>query len=156
MGNLFALLVVCVCGRVKPGSRLWWRTDNMAAKVWVENNMCSSSFTQSALLAVSILSLRLKLDVTSSEHIPGSTMGAVDSLSRDYDIDLDPSLYVDLQYNPHLLSLFRLCDPTVARDLRCHLVAFEDIHLILESFLASRGVWFLFYFVVLFCSIYRG
>jgi hypothetical protein len=138
MGYLFALLVVCgCCGRIRPGSRLLWRTDNMAAMSWVQNNMCSSSFTQSSLMSVSILSLRLKLDVTSSEHFPGSTMGAVDALSRGYATDLDPSLYFHLQDNVHLLSLFRLCDPTVTRDLKCHLMVFKEIHSILDSFLSS-------------------
>ena len=122
---------------IHPGTRLWWRTDNMAAKSWVQENMSSSSFTQTALMAVTILTLPLRLDVTSAEHIPGSTMGAVDSLSRGFETDLDPSKYIPLQDNLNFLTLFRACDPTVTRDLRCHLVVFEEIHSVLDLFLLS-------------------
>ena len=57
-----------------------------------------------------------------------------------FETDLDPSKYIPLQDNLHLSTLFRAGDPTVTRDLRCHLVVFEEIHSVLDLFLLSCRV----------------
>jgi len=137
MGYLFSLLVVCAfAGPLTPGTCLLWRTDNSAAQAWIERNMCSSSGAQSALLAVTSLQLRLRLDVGHVVHIPGVSMGAVDDLSRDVDVNLKSELLVDLQYMLLVNRLFTLCDPTVSRGLDDHLSVFENVYGILDSFLS--------------------
>lgn len=141
MGYLFSLLVLCVFhGKMERGRRILWRTDNTAAQKWVQCNMSSSTSAQVSLMAVTVLTLRLKLEDTTAEHIPGHTMGYVDDLSRGYETFLDESLYINIKDNSHILELFQLCDPTVSRDLSDHLVVFENVHRVLDSFLSDVGV----------------
>ena len=138
MGFLFSILVFCVFnGSGARGSRLAWRTDNRAAQAWVERSMSSSSAAQTALLAVTILTLRLRFDLVDVSLIPGVSMGNVDSLSRGYATDLDPLLFIDMQHGcPALHELFSWCDPTINRNLEDHLVVFEKVSAVIDNFLS--------------------
>ena len=137
MGYLFSILVFCAFTRSGVrGSRLAWRTDNRAAQAWVEGSMSSSPAAQTALLAVTILTLRLQFDLVDVSLIPGVSMGNVDSLSRGYATDLDPSLCIDLQHCcPDVHTLFSWCDPTINRNLEDHLLVFEKVSAVVDSFL---------------------
>ena len=119
MGYLFSMLVFCMFkGEKARGSHLLWKTDNRAAQAWVERSMSSSSAAQTALLAVTVLTLQLQFDLVDVVLIPGISMGNVDSLSRGYATDLDPSLYIDVQLLcPEIKELFLWCNPTFNRNL---------------------------------------
>jgi hypothetical protein len=137
MGYLFSILVFCMFkGKSARGSRLLWKTDNRAAQAWVERSMSSSSAAQTALLAVTILTLQLQLDLVGVMLIPGISMGNVDSLSRGYATDLDPSLCVDVQLRcPEVVQLFSWCNPTINRNLEDHFLVFENVSAIINKFI---------------------
>jgi hypothetical protein len=140
MGYLFSILVFCVFnGKKARGSRLLWRTDNRAAQAWVEKSMSSSSAAQTALLAVTVLTLRLHFDLVAVSLIPGVSMGNVDSLSRGYATSLDSSLFIDMQHRcSELDELFLWCDPTVNRNLEDHLLVFEKVSAVINIFLSKH------------------
>ena len=71
--------------------------------------------------------------VVSVEHIPGSTMGAIDALSRDLDHDLDKSLFICLQDVPEVRELFNLSDPTITREVSGHLACLKAISTLLPA-----------------------
>jgi hypothetical protein len=138
MGFLFSILVLCVFrGSAVRGSSLSWKTDNTAALAWVQREMSSSTTAQTTLLAVTVLTLKLQLDIVSVIHIPGSTMGNVDSLSRGYKTSLDPSLYVNMQDSIELHTLFTWCDPTKKHSLESHVLMFERVHGVIDALLSN-------------------
>ena len=66
-------------------------------------------------------------------------MGNVDSLSRGYVTDLDPSLYIDMQQGcPAVHELFSWCDPTVNRNLEDHLLVFEKVSVVINLFVKKN------------------
>ena len=130
---------MCFNGSKARHSRLLWKTDNRAAQAWVERSMSSSSAAQTALLAVTVLTLRLKFDLVGVTLITGVSMGNVDSLSRGFATDLDPSLFIDLQYRcPELDELFLWCDPTVNRNMEDHLLVFDKVSIVIDKFLSNH------------------
>ena len=131
------MLVFCKFhGNKARGSRLLWKTDNRAAQAWVERSMSSSSAAQTALLAVTILTLQLQFDLVDVMLIPGTSMGNVDSLSRGYATDLDSSLFVDAQVNcPEIVELFSWCNPTINRNMEDHLLVFEKVSAVINLFI---------------------
>ncbi len=98
--------------------------------------MSSSSVAQSALLAVTILTLYLQFDLVEVTLIPGVCMGNVDFLSRGYVTDLDSSLTVDMQNCcPEVIELFSWLNPTINCNLEDHLVVFEKVSFLINSFI---------------------
>ena len=136
MGFLFVLLLLCKTKRKVNGSRVLWRTDNTSALSWVERNMSSSVSAQSALIAVTWLTLKLNLDIKQPEHIPGSTMGVVDDLSRGYKHSMPKELEIPLHLDIKIKQLFAVCDPTKRQNLQEHFIVFEKIQLLIDGFLS--------------------
>ncbi len=59
-----------------------WVNDNTAALSWVRDNMARSRAAQVSFLTYTWCCLLGRISVEQVQHIPGSTMGDVDSLSR--------------------------------------------------------------------------
>ena len=97
--------------------------------------MSSSSAAQTALLAVTILTLQLQFDLIDVVLIPGTSMGNVDSLSRGYTTDLDLSLFIDAQAScPEIEEIFSWCNPTINRNMEDHLLVFEKVSAVINRF----------------------
>ena len=98
--------------------------------------MSSSVSAQSALMAVTWLTLKLNLDIKQPEHIPGSTMGVVDDLSKGYKHSMPKELEIPLHLDIKIKQLFAVCDPTKRQNLQEHFIVFEKIQLLIDGFLS--------------------
>jgi hypothetical protein len=137
MGFMFALLLL---RRVRPTfvssyiSRITWLSDNVSALAWVSKNMASSVGAQFSLLAVSWMKLKFKFEVVATSHIPGISMGAIDSLSRGLPHSLPLSFEITaLREDIRVIQLFRWCDPTLKQNLSGHLDTFAKVHGLLSE-----------------------
>ena len=68
-------------------------------------------------------------------HIPGTTMGDIDSLSRGFSHSLPKSLSVNLQDALFVQKLFCLCDPTVSKSVKNHMDCLTDMSDVLSDIL---------------------
>ena len=138
LGHLLSLLLV-----VSYRSRLslsgtvsyQWVNDNTGAIAWVNIHKCSSPSSLFACMAVSQLNLLSDVWAAEAVHIPGSTMGEIDAMSRlEAQSDLlssCPTLtsdtFVPLE-SPDIVSLFRCCDPALSPSLPAeHHAVFCDV-----------------------------
>ena len=100
-------------------------------------------------MAVSQINLLTDVWAADAIHIPGSTMGEIDAMSRleaqsnpvTAFPTLTPSTFLSLQ-NPAVLSLFARCDPAhTATNPAEHHILFSDvsalIHDIIQSFVVK-------------------
>ena len=113
----------------RPMSRVHWTNDNKAALTWAANNKCNSLASQIAFYGVAWKQLSAQLVLTGVQHIPGVTMGNIDSVSRQLlhtmPMDLEfPLTHVQLAMSTELLTL---CNPTTTRDLMAHHDAFATV-----------------------------
>ena len=112
MGVIMPMLI---CYQLAKGPcYIHWVNDNTSAIAWVNKNMSKSKAAQFAFLTYTWLGLLSGVHVVDSSHIPGVSMGCVDSLSRFIDtllsarLDWSDSLPVDL-----LDAIFIGCDPVL-------------------------------------------
>ncbi len=132
IGFLFGLVLLAQVRPFPFGSTVAWNSDNVAAISWVLRHISSSPVAQTTLLAVSWLIIKSQWNVVSATHIPGTTMGDIDSLSRGLTHSLPTHLAVNLQTVQHVQHLFRLCDPTVSKSVKDHFDCLTDMHNVLS------------------------
>ena len=106
---------------------LRWVGDNTSALSWVEKNKCGSCGTQSAFMALTWITLSRNVQLIETHHLAGRLMGDVDALSRRRKHSLPVDLDVDLDSQERWVELFKLCDPTVKRNLPSHHVALHQV-----------------------------
>jgi hypothetical protein len=96
-------------------------------------------------MAVSQINLLADVWAADAIHIPGSTMGEIDAMSRlETQSDpltafptLTPSTFVDLQV-PGILSLFRRCDPALTSSHPAeHHTIFTDVSALIRDIIHS-------------------
>ena len=104
-----------------------WINDNTAALSWVRDNMARSRAAQMSFLAYTWVNMLGHIDVEQVFHIPGVTMGDVDSLSRFLPtLSLEEHLNWSERLPVHLLDCFFLsCDPTSAG--QAHLIPWDEV-----------------------------
>jgi hypothetical protein len=112
-----------------------WIGDNFAALTWVKKERCQSNFAQLSFIAFSFLSLRRNINVVEVVHRPGHLMGAIDALSRDFDHDLDPTLFHSIDDYTIINELSVICDPLLLKEatLECHHTAFQKMFKLLSQ-----------------------
>ena len=121
LGFLFGLLLVCECLPPQKGLCIAWQSDNISAISWVLRHVSKSPAAQKTLLAVTWLILRTQFDIVSASHIPGSSMGNVDKLSRDLPHSFTPTLFFNMQSSVPTNNLMNYCNPLVIQSLEDHL-----------------------------------
>lgn len=111
---LGAVVAMALIAKLAPGPvHLAWYGDNLSSLAWVRKNLARSGAAHAAFVAFSWLQVRTRIMFVTPCHIPGTSMGAVDDLSRYRGTNLDPSLDLKHRVNiSHLDRLVGLCDPT--------------------------------------------
>ena len=89
-----------------------WIGDNTSALSWITRQKARSAQTQKSFMAYTWFRLRCDIDIDTAIHVPGSTMGAIDTLSREYSHDLDESLGWDFANREAIDALFVFIDPS--------------------------------------------
>ena len=124
---LGAIMSMILCYQLARGPcYVHWVNDNTSAIAWVNRNMSKSKAAQFAFLTYTWLGLLSGVHVVDSSHIPGVSMGCVDSLSRFIDT---PELPAHLDWSGRLPldrldAMFIGCEPVAARE--SNLVNWED------------------------------
>ena len=131
LGLLMALCLVdwYRVAHKQPMPRVHWTNDNEAALAWAADNKCNSLASQIAFYGVSWKQLSAQLVLVGVNHIPGVSMGNIDSVSR----QLAHTLPMDLEFpltepqQAFTTELLTLCDPITARNLMAHHEAFATV-----------------------------
>ena len=146
LGHLLSLLLIVAYKTRSPipvgTSSYQWVNDNTGAISWVNKHKCSSPASLFACMAVSQINLLTDVWAADAIHIPGSTMGEIDAMSRlETQSDpltafptLTPSTFLDLQA-PSILSLFRSCDPALTTSE--HHTIFTDVSVLIRDIILS-------------------
>jgi hypothetical protein len=124
LGHLLSLLLILAHSARSPSvvgtSSYQWVNDNTGAISWVNTHKCRSLAGLVACMAVSQINLLADVWAADAIHIPGSTMGEIDAMSRlEVQSDpvtafptLTPDTYLSL-HSPAVISLFERCDPAL-------------------------------------------
>ena len=114
---LGSILSILMCYMITGGPCcIHWTSDNTTALSWVERDRAKGKSAQFAFLAYTWLVLLSGVHIVSASHIPGSTMGCVDKLSRFHPT---PELASTADWSNKipvnaLNDLFMSCDPLAA------------------------------------------
>ena len=152
LGHLLSLLLIVAHKARSPipgGTASYqWVNDNTGAIAWVNTHKCKSSSSMFACMAVSQLNLLTDVWAADAIHIPGSTMGEIDAMSRlEAQSDpvtafptLTPATFLSLQ-SPSVLSLFAHCDPalTVSHPAEHHTI-FSDVSALIRDIIHSFDI----------------
>ena len=125
LGHLLSLLLILAHSARSPSvvgttSSYQWMNNNTGAISWVNTHKCRSLAGLVACMAVSQINLLADVWAADAIHIPGSTMGEIDAMSRlEVQSDpetafptLNPDTYLSL-HSPAVISLFERCDPAL-------------------------------------------
>ena len=150
LGHLLSLLLVSA-HRARLSSppqgtlSYQWVNDNTGAIAWVNTHKCASPSSLFACMAVSQLNLVTNIWAAEAIHIPGSTMGEIDAMSRlEAQSDhlkafptLTPDTFLPLQ-SPLILDLFGQCDPAItATSPAEHHAVFSAVSALIRNIIAS-------------------
>ena len=149
LGHLLSLLLIVAHKARSPtlgGTTSYqWVNDNTGAISWVNTHKSSSVSSLIACMAVSQINLLTDVWAADAIHIPGSTMGEIDAMSRleaqsnpvTAFPTLTPSTFLSLQ-SPTVLSLFARCDPALtATNPAEHHTLFSDVSALIHDIIHS-------------------
>ena len=150
LGHLLSVLLIVAYKATLPlvsgMSSYQWVNDNTGAISWVNTHKCSSSASSFACMAVSQLNMVSNIWAADAIHIPGSTMGEIDAMSRlEAQSDpltafptLTPETHLDLQ-SPLICTLFDRCNPasSVMNTPAEHHTTFSDVSKLIHDIIAS-------------------
>ena len=124
LGHLLSVLLIvaykAILSLSSSTSSYQWVNDSTGAISCVNKNKCSSPASSFACMTVSKLNIMSNVWAAEAIHIPGSTMGEIDAMSRleaqsDHLIaflTLTPATYMALQ-SSQINALFKRCDPAI-------------------------------------------
>ena len=129
-GALLGVIAVATC--VPKATHIGWFGDNVSALKWVRSNMTMSRAAQAAFITFSWLKIRSGIDFSFVKHIPGSSMGDVDNLSRFRPTQYDPAFDISEHLNlKEIDKLFVLCNPLV--EVQCLANAEKSLAAIIQQ-----------------------
>jgi len=117
------------------------RTDNMAAKAWLQKNTCVSLATQTACFAQTYMQINSKVDIASVVHHPGKEMKDIDIESRreeylkenEFCSSLPPHLELDMDVYPIIRRFVELANPTKVEP------CIQDMHYVYQTVAQEFG-----------------
>jgi hypothetical protein len=107
-----------------------WTGDNTSALSWVTHRKAKSAQTQKSFMAYTWICLRREIDIDVAIHAPGTTMGAIDALSRGYSHNLDKALHWTFTNRDTIDALFVYIDPSSRPS---HTSTFVHIHALVAA-----------------------
>lgn len=152
LGHLLSVLLIVAyktsLASVHGTSSYQWVNDNTGAISWVNTNKCRSLASSFACMAVSQLNLLSDVWAADAIHIPGSTMGEIDAMSRlEAQTDpltafptLTPQTYFNLE-SPSVHTLFSRCNPALVTSSPAeHHRIFLDVSSLIHDFIDSFSI----------------
>ena len=149
LGHLLSVLLIVAYKTKLPSvsgtSSYQWVNDNTGAVSWVNTHKCSSSASAFACMAVSQLNMVSDVWAADAIHIPGSSMGEIDAMSRlEAQSDpltafptLTPQTHLDLQ-TPLVCTLFERCNPAIITSTPAeHHTTFSDVSTLIHAIITS-------------------
>ena len=131
LGHLLSSILLVVYAHLSGATRpllYQWINDNTGALQWAATHKCASLASQYACLAVAQVHFQAQVRLAPPTHRPGAQMGDIDRMSRISDSEhpvhptvrercptLHPSLYIPLQENMALRTLYETIDPSILR-----------------------------------------